>query len=65
MTKLADILVRVGPDKLVFGSDWPFYPLAATLAKVLLVTEKRRSARAAILRDNAERIFAAARAAAA
>ena len=44
---------------MVFGSDWPFYPLAATLAKVLLVTEGTPDARAAILRDNAERIFAA------
>lgn len=60
VTKLDEILQKVGPEKLVFGSDWPFYPLAATLAKVLLVTEKRQEARAAILRTNADRIFAAA-----
>jgi len=60
VTKLDEILRRVGPEKLVFGSDWPFYPLAATLAKVFLVTEKNPSARAAILRENALRVFAAA-----
>jgi predicted TIM-barrel fold metal-dependent hydrolase len=64
VTKLDEILRKVGPEKLVFGSDWPFYPLAATLAKVLLVTEKRQEARAAILRTNADRIFAAAQSAA-
>lgn len=64
VTSLDRILATLGPEKLVFGSDWPFYPLAATLAKVLLVTEKRQEARAAILRTNADRIFAAARAAA-
>jgi hypothetical protein len=57
-TQLQSILDRVGHERLVFGSDWPFYPLAATLAKVLLVTETRPAARTAILRDNAERVFA-------
>ncbi|RIL05339.1 MAG: amidohydrolase [Proteobacteria bacterium] len=59
-TQLAAILDTVGPERVVFGSDWPFYPLAATLAKVLLVTEGRPAARAAILQGNAERVFAAA-----
>jgi uncharacterized protein len=61
-TQLAAIVDTVGPERVLFGSDWPFYPLAATLAKVLLVTEGRPAARSAILRDNAERVFAAARA---
>ncbi len=61
VSKLDEILTQVGPEKIVFGSDWPFYPLAATLAKVLLVTEKRQETRAMILRTNADRIFAAAR----
>lgn len=57
-TQLASIVDRIGHERVVFGSDWPFYPLAATLAKVLLVTEGRPAARAAILQDNARRIFA-------
>lgn len=60
VTKLAEIVREVGADKIVFGSDWPFYPLAATLAKVLLVTDGDTAARDAILTHTAERIFALA-----
>jgi predicted TIM-barrel fold metal-dependent hydrolase len=60
VTQLHELLVQVGADKVIFGTDWPFYPVAATLAKVLLVTEGQPSVRAAILRGNAERVFAAA-----
>jgi hypothetical protein len=62
VTKLERIIREAGTERLLFGSDWPFYPLAATLAKVLLVTEKRPQARSAILAENANRIFSAARA---
>lgn len=59
VTQLDRIIREVGIERLLFGSDWPFYPLAATLAKVLLVTEKRPEARSAILAENANRIFSA------
>lgn len=56
---ILDRLTReVGPDRLLFGSDWPFYHLGATLAKVLIVTEDRPEVRHAILRGNAERLLA-------
>ena len=57
VTKLDEILREVGSERILFGSDWPFYPLAATLAKVLLVTEKDADARAAILRNNGLRLL--------
>ena len=60
VTQLDAILAQSGTERILFGSDWPFYPLAATLAKVLLVTEKRREARPAILCHNADRLFATA-----
>jgi predicted TIM-barrel fold metal-dependent hydrolase len=60
VTQLHELLIQVGADKVIFGTDWPFYPVAATLAKVLIVTEGHPPARAAILRGNAERVFAAA-----
>ena len=60
VTQLHELVAQVGAEKLLFGTDWPFYPLAATLAKVLLVTEKQPATRTAILRGNAERVFAAA-----
>jgi predicted TIM-barrel fold metal-dependent hydrolase len=60
VSQLQRIMNDTGTDRLLFGSDWPFYPLAATLAKVLLVTETRPTVRAGIVRHNAERMFQAA-----
>lgn len=54
---LGDALAAAGAEKLVFGSDWPFYPVAASLAKVLLVTRQDQAARTLILRENAERVL--------
>jgi len=57
VTKLHELIERVGSERLLFGTDWPFYHLAATLAKVLLVTEGRPEVRRAILRGNADRLL--------
>jgi predicted TIM-barrel fold metal-dependent hydrolase len=57
LTTLGTLLAELGPERLLFGTDWPFYHLGATLAKVLLVTQERPDARQAILRDNALRLL--------
>ncbi|HET6304777.1 MAG TPA: amidohydrolase family protein [Myxococcota bacterium] len=57
VTQLAELLESLGPERLLFGSDWPWYHLAASLAKVLIVTEGKPEARDAWLRGNAERFF--------
>jgi predicted TIM-barrel fold metal-dependent hydrolase len=57
LTTLHEIIDRAGGDRLLFGTDWPFYHLAATLAKVLIVTEGRPDLRYAILRGNADRLL--------
>jgi predicted TIM-barrel fold metal-dependent hydrolase len=57
VTMLDEIIRRVGSDRLLFGTDWPWYHLAATLAKVLIVTERRPAVREAILRGNALRLL--------
>jgi len=54
-------LRRVGPERVVFGSDWPFYPVATSLAKLLLAVEGRLDDAEAVLRGNALRIFASVR----
>lgn len=54
---LAEMLAATGGERMLFGTDWPFYHLAATLAKVLMVTEGRPAARHALLRGNAERLL--------
>lgn len=55
VTSLETIIARTGGERLLFGTDWPWYHLGATLAKVLICTDtaERRAVRQAILRDNA------------
>jgi len=59
VTHLDKMIGRTGGERMLFGTDWPFYHLAATLAKVLIVTNDsdRSEIRHAILRGNAERLL--------
>jgi len=57
VTMLARMLDKIGPDRLLFGTDWPFYHLASALAKVLIVTEDRPADRVAVLYGNAARLL--------
>lgn len=45
------------PDRIVHGSDWPFYHPAISVAKVLIATEDRREIRHKILWKNAARLL--------
>ena len=60
VTALHELVERVGGDRLLFGTDWPFYHGAVSLAKVLIVAQKRPALRDAILHRNAERLRKAA-----
>jgi predicted TIM-barrel fold metal-dependent hydrolase len=51
------IFAEAPPDRICFGSDWPFYPVAFPLAKVLLATEGNDDLRHAVLRGNAARLL--------
>jgi predicted TIM-barrel fold metal-dependent hydrolase len=57
VTALGELLDALGPERLLFGTDWPWYHQAASLAKVLIVTEGKPEARDAWLQGNAERFF--------
>lgn len=59
ITSLESIIAKTGGERLLFGTDWPWYHLGATLAKVLITTETadRAAVRSAILRDNAVALF--------
>ncbi|NNC99631.1 MAG: amidohydrolase family protein, partial [Gammaproteobacteria bacterium] len=59
VTRLEQIIQRTGGERLLFGSDWPFYHLGVSLAKVLITTNipARRDLRRAILRGNAMQLF--------
>lgn len=60
VTRLDEMVRRTEGERMLFGTDWPFYHLAASLAKVLIVTQDpgRHAIRHAILRGNAERLLA-------
>lgn len=60
VTALAELIEAAGAERVLFGSDWPFYHLGSSLAKVLIATEGRPELRHAILRGNAERLLAGA-----
>jgi predicted TIM-barrel fold metal-dependent hydrolase len=45
------------PDRLAFGSDWPFYHQAIPLAKVLIATEGKPEIRKKLLYGNAARML--------
>jgi len=53
ITVLRELIDRVGFNRLIFGSDWPFYHIGVSLAKVLIVTEGRPEERLAIFNQNA------------
>jgi predicted TIM-barrel fold metal-dependent hydrolase len=59
VTHLDEMIRRSGGERMLFGTDWPFYHLATSLAKVLIVTRDpgRSAIRRAILRGNAERLL--------
>jgi hypothetical protein len=61
VSALHELVERVGGDRLLFGTDWPFYHLAVSLAKVLIVTRERPNLRDAILHSNAMRLRDAAK----
>ena len=59
VSALDEMIRQTGAERLLFGTDWPFYHIGMSLAKVLLCTESisRRYARTKILRDNAQQLF--------
>jgi predicted TIM-barrel fold metal-dependent hydrolase len=59
VSNLEQLIEKSGGERLLFGTDWPFYHIANSLAKVLICTQGagRASIRHAILRGNAERLF--------
>jgi uncharacterized protein len=57
VTNLRTILTELGPDRLLYGTDWPFYPEAVSLAKVLIITKKDKTVRDMLLSGNAEQFL--------
>ena len=51
------ILDEAPRERIVYGSDWPFYHQAIGIAKVLMATEGQDALRRTVLHDNAARIL--------
>jgi len=51
------IIRKIGSDRLFFGSDWPYYPAALPLAKVLIATEGNERVREKILYKNIQHLL--------
>jgi len=59
---LKRIIDMMGPDKVLYGSDWPVYPFILPIAKVMLATEGDRETRDKILSYNGEKLLSAVKA---
>ncbi len=57
LADLRHVLDVVPAERILFGTDWPFYHQGLTLARVLIATEDDRALRRAILHDNAARLL--------
>lgn len=60
ITHLDKMIAATEGRRLLFGTDWPFYHIGASLAKVLITTDSpsRAALREAVLRGNAEQLLA-------
>ena len=58
LSNVCRVVAEGPPDRIMHGSDWPFYHQAPSLAKALLATEGRPGARRRLLWENAARLFA-------
>jgi len=61
LSNVRTILDRADPDRVVYGSDWPFYHQAIGIAKVLMATAGREHLRAKVLYQNAAKLLGLAR----
>ena len=52
------LLGTVGPERVLFGTDWPLFPQAASLAKLLIATRKDPVVRDRVFRENARELLA-------
>ena len=57
LTNVRRILAEAPQDRILFGSDWPFYNQAIPLAKILIAAENDAPLRRKVLRENAVRLL--------
>ena len=55
--RIQAMIRELGPEQLMYGSDWAFYPGSVILARLLIATENDRTVRQMIFSDNARRFW--------
>jgi len=54
---ISEFVKKIDINKILYGSDWPFYPMAISIAKTLLATESDKQVRKKIFYSNAQNFF--------
>ncbi len=57
LEQMETVFTNADEDRIMFGSDWPFYHPSLQMAKVLMLTEGRAALRKKVLYDNAARLL--------
>jgi len=57
LAQMQHVLFNADENRIMFGSDWPFYHPSLQMAKVLILTEGNESLRKKLLYDNAARLL--------
>jgi uncharacterized protein len=55
--RIQAMMKELGPERLMYGSDWAFYPEALILARLLIATENDHVVRKMIFSENAKRFW--------
>jgi uncharacterized protein len=54
---IEDVIANADINRILYGSDWAFYPMAVMLARTLVATEGKGDARQKILHDNSYKLL--------
>jgi len=57
LSNIVKMTERADPDRIVHGSDWPFYHPAISVSKILIATEGKKELRHKMLWGNAARLL--------
>lgn len=55
--RIQAMVKQLGPERLMYGSDWAFYPEAIILARLMIATEKDKTVRRMLFSQNAKRFW--------
>ncbi len=57
VNRVRAMIKELGPERLMFGSDWAFYPEGSMLVRMLIATENDNTVRRMLFSENARRFW--------